>query len=129
MGVSIKFRRGTADEHNTFTGSEGEITVLKADTAGDPWKLLVHDGSNSYEVPTVTSADVLTNKTLTNGKMAGTISDTSSNTLATVTTGKLTFESGAVVLDNALAIDQTKEKTLEAMIARVARKHQMILGD
>ena len=129
MGVSIKFRRGTTEEHSAFTGSEGEITVLKADTAGDPWKLLVHDGSNSFEVPTVTSADILTNKTLTNGKMAGTISDTSSNTLATVTTGKLTFESGAVVLDNALAIDQTKEKTLEAMIARVARKHQMILGD
>jgi hypothetical protein len=34
-----------------------------------------------------------------------------------------------VVLDNAYAIDQGTEKTLEAMMERVARKNQMILGD
>ena len=129
MGVSIKFRRGTATEHNSFTGSEGEITVLKSDNSGDPWRLKVHDGTTSYTVPTIDSADSLTNKTMTNPKWSGTISDTSSNILATVSTGKITFASGSVALDSANAIDQGTEKTLEAMIARIARKNQMILGD
>ena len=39
MGVSIKFRRGTAAEHTSFTGAEGEITVLQSDSSGDPWRL------------------------------------------------------------------------------------------
>ena len=117
MGVSIQFRRGTATEHNTFTGSEGEITVLKSDSDGDPWRLKIHDGTASYTVPTIDSEDSFTNKTLTNQKWAGTISDASSNLLA------------SVVLDNAFAIDQGTEKTLEAMMERVARKNQMILGD
>ena len=129
MGVSIKFRRGTGEEHTTFTGGEGEITVLKSDSAGDPWRLKVHDGTTSYTVPTIDSADILTNKTMTSPKWAGTISDGSSNALATVGTGKITFESGAIVLDRALAMDQEKEKTLEAMIARISRKNQLILGD
>ena len=129
MGVSIQFRRGTATEHNTFTGSEGEITVLKSDSDGDPWRLKIHDGTASYTVPTIDSEDSFTNKTLTNQKWAGTISDASSNLLASVGTAKVTYASGSVVLDNAFAIDQGTEKTLEAMMERVARKNQMILGD
>ena len=129
MGVSIQFRRGTATEHTTFTGSEGEITVLKSDDSGDPWRLKVHDGTASYTVPTIDSADSFTNKTLTNQKWSGTISDASSNLLASVGTSKITFASGAVTLDSANVIDQATEKTLEAMIARIARKNQMILGD
>jgi len=129
MGISIQFRRGTATEHGTFTGSEGEITVLKSDASGDPWRLKVHDGTASYTVPTIDSTDSFTNKTLTNQKWSGTISDSSSNLLATIGTGKVTYASGSVVLDNAYAIDQGTEKTLEAMMERVARKNQMILGD
>ena len=129
MGVSIKFRRGTATEHTTFTGSEGEITVLKSDSVGDPWRLKVHDGTASYTVPTIDSVDTLTNKTMTNPKWSGTISDTSSNSLATISGGAIVFASGSVTLDSANVIDQEVEKTLEAMVARIARKNQMILGD
>ena len=129
MGISIQFRRGTATEHTTFTGSEGEITVLKSDDSGDPWRLKVHDGTASYTIPTIDSTDSFTNKTLTNQKWAGTISDVSSNLLASVGTSKITFASGAVTLDSANVIDQATEKTLEAMMERVARKNQMILGD
>ena len=129
MGISIQFRRGTATEHTTFTGSEGEITVLKSDDSGDPWRLKVHDGTASYIIPTIDSADSLTNKTITSPKWSGTISDASSNLLATVGTSKITFASGVVTLDSANVIDQATEKTLEAMMERVARKNQMILGD
>ena len=129
MGVSIQFRRGTVAEHTTFTGSEGEITVLKSDDSGDPWRLKVHDGTVSYTIPTIDSVDSFTNKTLTNQKWSGTISDASNNLLASVGTAKVTYASGSVVLDNAYAIDQGTEKTLEAMMERVARKNQMILGD
>ena len=129
MGISIQFRRGTATEHTTFTGSEGEITVLKSDDEGDPWRLKVHDGTASYTIPTIDSEDSLTNKTITNQKWAGTISDASSNLLASVGTSKITFASGVVTLDSANVIDQATEKTLEAMMERVARKNQMILGD
>jgi len=129
MGISIQFRRGTATEHTTFTGSEGEITVLKSDDSGDPWRLKVHDGTASYTIPTIDSEDILTNKTMTSPKWSGTITDASSNLLASIGTGKVTYASGSVVLDNAYVIDQSTEKTLEAMMERVARKNQMILGD
>ena len=66
MGVSIKFRRGTAAEHASFTGAEGEITVLQSDSSGVPWRLKVHDGTTGYTIPTIDSTDTLTNKTLTN---------------------------------------------------------------
>ena len=129
MGISIQFRRGTATEHTTFIGSEGEITVLKSDDSGDPWRLKVHDGTASYIIPTIDSADSLTNKTITSPKWSGTISDASSNLLASVGTSKITFASGVVTLDSANVIDQAAEKTLEAMMERIARKNQMILGD
>ena len=123
MGVSIQFRRGTASDHDNFTGSEGEITVLQSDAgSGDPWRLKVHDGSASYIIPTIDSADSLTNKTMTSPKWSGTITDRSSNLLASIGTGEVTYASGSVVLDNAYVIDQSTEKTLEAMMERVARK-------
>ena len=131
MGVSIQFRRGTADEHTTFSGSEGEITVQKSDSSGDPWRLRVHDGEGGtgFIVPTIDSEDSFTNKTMTSPKWSGTISDTSSNSLATISGGQVVFASGAVTLDSANVVDQTVTKTLEAMIARIARKNQIILGD
>jgi len=42
MATAVQFRRGTAAEHTTFTGLEGEITV---DTTNDT--LRVHDGSQA----------------------------------------------------------------------------------
>jgi hypothetical protein len=40
--IEVKFRRGTATEHSSFTGAEGEVTV---DTTNDT--LRVHDGSTA----------------------------------------------------------------------------------
>ena len=90
----------------------------------------VHDDdSTSFTIPSIDSTDTLTNKTISNLKLSGTVSDGSNNLLATVGTSDITFASGVVTLENANVIDQDTEKTLEAMMARVARKNQMILGD
>jgi hypothetical protein len=129
MGVSIKFRRGTAAEHTTFTGAEGEITVLKSDAEGDPWRLKVHDGTVSYTVPTIDSTDTVTNKTLTNVVLTGTLKDTSGNLLGTIAGGKLVLGAGALTLDQPEIVDQGTTKALELMVSRVSRKTQMILGD
>ena len=39
MGTEVRWRRGTAEEHETFTGANGEITVDTTNKA-----LRVHDG-------------------------------------------------------------------------------------
>jgi len=46
MGVAIKFRKGTADEHVNFDGAKAEITV-QTNTSTNPWSLRVHDGSSA----------------------------------------------------------------------------------
>ena len=40
MAQEVRLRRGTANQHSTFTGAEGEVTV---DTTNDT--IRVHDGS------------------------------------------------------------------------------------
>ena len=78
MGVAVKFRRGTAAEHSTFAGSEGEVTVQKSDASGDPWDLRVHDGLGGagHLVPSTDSVATLENKVLNDSKFTGTISET-----------------------------------------------------
>ena len=129
MGIAIKFRKGTEAEHANFNGEAAEITVQTA--TSNPWSLRVHDGGGGagYHIPTATQVATLTNKTLTNVVLDGTIKDTSGNLLATVVGGKLVLGSGALSLDEPDIIDQGSTKDLEVMIARVARKTQMILGD
>ena len=129
MGISIKFRRGDATEHLTFAGAEGEITVQE--NTGLPWDLRVHDGlgGSGYLVSSDTSATTLENKILDDSKFTGTISDNSGNLIATVTAGVLVFESGAITLDAPTIVDQTVTVPIEQMVARIARKNQMILGD
>ena len=131
MGIAIKFRRGTSAEHATFAGAEGEVTVQESDSGGDPWDLRVHDGlgGSGYLVPSATSVATLTNKVLDNSKFTGTLSDNSGNTLATVTGGVLVFEAGTMTLEDPQIVDQTETKPIEQMVARIARKNQMILGD
>lgn len=46
MSRQIQFRRGTADEHATFTGAIGEVTV---DTTNKT--LRVHDGETPGGIP------------------------------------------------------------------------------
>ena len=131
MGVAIKFRKGTATEHTTFTGEAAEITVQTDDDAGDPWSLRVHDGLGGvgHHIPAATEVATLTNKTLDDVVLEGTLKDSSGNLLGTISGGKIVFGAGALTLDTPFIIDQGTTKDLEAMIARVARKTQMILGD
>ena len=87
MSTQVQIRRGTTAEHSTFTGAVGEITV---DTDKDV--VVVHDGSTAggspllkeaaigstvqgYDANTVktTSTQTLTNKTLTDPAIIGTI--------------------------------------------------------
>ena len=130
MGVAIKFRRGTADEHASFEGEAAEVTV-QTNTSTNPWSLRVHDGDNAsgYWIAGVDDIATLQNKTLKNMVLEGTLKDTSGNLLGTVVGGKIVLGTGAVTLDEPLIIDQGITKALETMIARVARKNQMILGD
>ena len=130
MGVDIKFRKGTATEHASFEGEAAEVTV-QTDTTGNPWSLRVHDGDggSGYHIPTETEVATLTNKTLTDVVLSGTIKDSSGNLLGTVVGGKIVLGTGALTLDEPDIIDQGTTKDLEAMISRVARKTQMILGD
>ena len=131
MGVAIKFRKGTATEHAEFAGEAAEVTVQSDATAGNPWSLRVHDGDNAsgYWVAGVDDVATLQNKTLKNMVLEGTLKDSSGNTLATIVGGKIVLGSGALTLDAPDIIDQGSTKDLEAMVSRVARKTQMILGD
>tara|TARA_R110002020_G_scaffold459391_2_gene677369 strand:+ start:216 stop:608 length:393 start_codon:yes stop_codon:yes gene_type:complete len=130
MGVAIKFRKGTATEHASFEGQAGEVTV-QTNTTGLPWSLRVHDGDNAsgYWVAGVDDVATLTNKTLTNVVLSGTVKDTSGNLLGTISGGKLVLGAGTLTLDEPSIIDQGATKDLEAMVSRVSRKNQMILGD
>lgn len=55
MATAVQFRRGTAAEHTSFTGLEGEITV---DTTNDT--LRVHDGSTAGGFRLAKFSEVLT---------------------------------------------------------------------
>ena len=131
MGIAIKFRKGTEAEHANFNGEAAEITVQTA--TSNPWSLRVHDGGGGagYHIPTATQVATLTNKTLDDVVLLDgmTLKDSSGNLLGTVLDGKIVFGTGAVTLDAPFIIDQGTTKALETMIARVARKTQMILGD
>ena len=131
MGVAIKFRKGTATEHAEFAGEAAEVTVQTDDTAGNPWSLRVHDGlgGSGFHVPARTEVATLTNKTLDNVVLSGTIKDSSGNLLGTIVGGKIVLGTGALTLDTPFIIDQGTTKALETMINRVSRKNQMILGD
>tara|TARA_R100001443_G_scaffold95488_1_gene102026 strand:+ start:829 stop:1224 length:396 start_codon:yes stop_codon:yes gene_type:complete len=131
MGVAIKFRKGTASEHASFAGEAGEVTVQTDASSGKPWSLRVHDGTggSGHHIPAATEVVTLTNKTLTNVVLTGTIKDSSGNLLGTVVGGKLVLGSGALTLDAPKIVDQGTTKDLETMVNRVARKTQMILGD
>lgn len=53
MAREIKLRRGTATEHETFTGAEGEVTV---DTTNKT--LRVHDGVTPGGIPIAKKAEI-----------------------------------------------------------------------
>ncbi len=62
MPTVLQFRRGTTAQNNSFTGSDGELSI---DTTIDT--IRVHDGSTAggFELTQNTATQTLTNKTLT----------------------------------------------------------------
>jgi len=82
MPTVLQFRRGTTAQNNSFTGSEGEVSI---DTTLDT--LRVHDGSTAggFEITSNAATQTLTNKTLTSPKIGTSILDTNGNELFNVT--------------------------------------------
>ena len=104
MAKQLQLRKGTATEHNTFTGADGEVTV---DTTNKT--LRVHDGSTvgGIQLATVTgglvpSAQLPAATTSTQGAVI------LNNTLTSAsTTQALTAQQGKVLNDQAFGIGQT----------------------
>ena len=87
MAKRLQLRSGTATEHNTFTGANGEVTV---DTTNKT--LRVHDGTTVGGTMLATSTGaVILNNTLT----------------STSTTQALTAAQGKVLNDQAFGVGQT----------------------
>ena len=103
MAKQLQLRKGTATEHNTFTGADGEVTV---DTTNKT--LRVHDGSTvgGIRLATLTGGLVHTTQlpaatTSTQGAVA------LNNTLtSTSTTQALTAAQGKVLNDQAFGVGQ-----------------------
>lgn len=70
MPTVLQFRRGTTAQNNSFTGSAGELSI---DTDLDV--IRVHDGSHpgGYPLVGLNSVQTITNKTLSNVVVTGTI--------------------------------------------------------
>ena len=86
MAKQLQLRKGTAAEHDTFTGANGEVTV---DTTNKT--LRVHDGVTVGGIRLATLTSVVLNNTLT----------------STSTTEALTAAQGKVLNDQAFGVGQT----------------------
>lgn len=62
MAVSVQLRRGNPTETASFTGSQGEVTIVTpVDSNGDivsgsasnPWTLRIHDGATAGGHPVI----------------------------------------------------------------------------
>src|SRR6056300_1489686 len=73
MPTVLQFRRGTTAQNNSFTGSDGELSI---DTTIDT--IRVHDGSTAggFELTQNTATQTLTNKTLTSPVLNTSVSGT-----------------------------------------------------
>ena len=94
MAKQLQLRKGTATEHNTFTGALGEVTV---DTTNKT--LRVHDGTTAggTQLATLTGAVVL-NNTLT----------------STSTTQALTAAQGKVLNDTMFGVGQMTQSMVSS---------------
>ena len=114
MSKRIQLRRGTAAEHSTFTGANGEVTV---DTTNKT--LRVHDGSTlgGIELATVIGGSIplsqLPNATTT-AKGAVILNDTLTSTS---TTQALTAAQGKVLNDQAFGVGQTWQRFTSGRLA------------
>ena len=98
MAKQLQLRKGTATEHNTFTGAVGEVTV---DTTNKT--LRVHDGSTVGGIRLATFAGGLAPAT-TSTQGAVILNDTLTSTS---TTQALTAAQGKVLNDQAFGVGQT----------------------
>ena len=99
MAKQLQLRKGTATEHNTFTGANGEVTV---DTTNKT--LVVHDGVTAGGFPTAAraNADGTISLIKKDGTSAGTINALGlfNNTLTSTNTNQaLTAAQGKVLKD------------------------------
>ena len=81
MPTVLQFRRGTTAQNNSFTGSDGELSL---DT--DLYTIRVHDGSTAggFEITQNTATQTLTNKTI----------NASNNTISNITNAMLSGSAG-----------------------------------
>ena len=102
MPTVLQFRRGTTAQNNSFTGSDGELSL---DT--DLYTIRVHDGSTAggFEITQNTATQTLTNKTLTSPTITG-VSPTVTLTGAVTGSGTLT-DLGSVSIATTNTADPT----------------------
>ena len=109
MAVQLQLRSGTATEHDTFTGANGEVTV---DTTNKT--LRVHDGSTvgGTRLATLTGGLVPVSQlpdATTSVKGAVILNNTLTSTS---TTTSLTAAQGKVLADRDFGVDQTYQDVL-----------------
>jgi hypothetical protein len=110
MAIQIQLRKGTATEHNTFTGANGEVTV---DTTNKT--LRVHDGSTvgGTRIATLTgglvpSAQLPVATTSTQGivKLNNTVTSTDATQALTAAQGKVLKDTLDTVASSSLGVGQ-----------------------
>jgi len=89
MPTTVKFRRGTTAQNDSFTGAEGELSV---DTTLD--QLRVHDGSTAggAKIARQTDVDSLNTLISTSETTVAGDSNTSIDTVATATADAVTWQ-------------------------------------
>lgn len=114
MAKQLQLRKGTATEHNTFTGANGEVTV---DTTNKT--LRVHDGTTAGGTRLATLTGGLVPATqlpdaTTSVKGAVVLNDTLTSTS---TTQALTAAQGKALNDQAFGVGQTWQRFTSGRVA------------
>ena len=101
--IQVKLRRGTATEHNTFAGAEGEVTV---DTTNDT--LRVHDGTTAGGVRLAKLSEV--------SGGSGTVTSVDSGT--GLTGGPITTSGTLSIADNGVTFAKMQDINTAKVIGR-----------
>ncbi len=104
MAIQIQLRKGTATEHNSFTGANGEVTV---DTTNKT--LRVHDGSTvgGTRLATVTGGLIPAAQLPVATTSAAGVVKLNNSLTSTSTTEALTAQQGNVLRNRDFGFDQT----------------------
>ena len=106
MAKQLQLRKGTAAEHSTFTGANGEVTV---DTTNKT--LRVHDGTTvgGTQLVTFTSATTSTQGIV---KLNDTLTSTSTTEALTAAQGKVLKDSLNTAITSSLGVGQTWQNVI-----------------